>query len=88
VKVLTGVADVPVPPKEGETVNRYWQYNNALSGREQAAMAQTLNWMGSIPGAGTFGFSYIAAVLIVMMLIVGPVDWIVLKMMGRQPGRG
>lgn len=41
--------------------------------------------LGSVPGAGQFGFSYVVIVLIGLMVVVGPVDWFVLRMLGRQP---
>jgi hypothetical protein len=43
------------------------------------------DWLGDVPGAGSFGFSYVAMILIAMMFVVGPVDWFVLKWLGRQP---
>ncbi len=53
--------------------------------RHQNATARAMNIMGAIPGAGAFGFSYIVAVLVAMMVLVGPVDWFVLKLTNRQP---
>jgi hypothetical protein len=41
--------------------------------------------LGDVPGAGEFGFSYVVVVMIGMMVVVGPVDWFVLKKLGRQP---
>ena len=50
------------------------------------AAAQTaLDRIGDIPNTGSFGFSYIALVIGAMMLIVGPIDWLVLKKLGLQP---
>lgn len=40
--------------------------------------------LGDVPGAGQFGFSYIAIALISLMVIVGPVDWLVLRALKRQ----
>jgi hypothetical protein len=37
-----------------------------------------------VPGVGRFDFSYVAVVLIGMMFIVGPLDWWVLRKLGRQ----
>ncbi|MCU1464051.1 MAG: hypothetical protein JWO37_4126, partial [Acidimicrobiales bacterium] len=34
---------------------------------------------------GKFGFKYVAGVLLGMMMLVGPIDWFLLKKMGRQP---
>lgn len=53
--------------------------------RQQVAMRILQDHLGNVPGLGQFGFSYVALVLIGMMVIVGPVDWFVLKMLGRQP---
>jgi hypothetical protein len=44
-----------------------------------------MNFLGDVPGVGAFGFGYVAIVMIGMMLIVGPIDWIVLKRLNRQP---
>jgi hypothetical protein len=41
--------------------------------------------LGDVPGAGQFGFSYVAVALIGLMIIVGPVDWLVLRALKRQP---
>jgi hypothetical protein len=48
------------------------------------ASAQLANFLGNVPGAARVGFNYIAILLVGMMLIVGPLDWFVLKKMGRQ----
>lgn len=53
--------------------------------RELAATGGVQERLGDIPGLGQFGFSYVALVLIGMMVVVGPVDWFVLKKLGRQP---
>jgi hypothetical protein len=53
--------------------------------RQQSALRVLQDHLGNVPGLGQFGFSYVALVLIGMMVIVGPVDWFVLKMLGRQP---
>ena len=56
-----------------------------IQAREATALRQVGDMLGSIPGAGQFGFGYVAGVLIAMMVIVGPVDWLLLKKLGRQP---
>jgi hypothetical protein len=64
------------------------QVNNGYWGddyRASNAMRQNIELMGSIPGVGSFDFSYVAIVLIGLMFIVGPLDWIILKRLGRQP---
>ncbi|MDB5331588.1 MAG: hypothetical protein JWP03_2739 [Phycisphaerales bacterium] len=53
--------------------------------QENTATMSIADFLGNVPGAGEFGFGYIAFALIGMMVIVGPVDWFVLKKMGRQP---
>jgi hypothetical protein len=53
--------------------------------REANAARQVGDLLGNIPGAGSFGFGYVAGVLIAMMVVVGPVDWFLLKKLGRQP---
>jgi hypothetical protein len=53
--------------------------------REATALRQVGDQLGTVPGAGSFGFGYVAGVLIGMMVVVGPVDWFVLKKLGRQP---
>jgi hypothetical protein len=47
--------------------------------------AVVMEQIGDIPGAGTFDFTYVAITLIALMLVVGPVDWFVLKKLDRQP---
>ena len=49
------------------------------------AAGQIIDLLGDVPGVGSFGFKYVAMVLLGMMVLVGPVDWFVLKWMGRQP---
>ncbi|HWE94971.1 MAG TPA: hypothetical protein VG269_13480 [Tepidisphaeraceae bacterium] len=53
--------------------------------QENTAAMSIADFLGNVPGAGEFGFGYIAFALIAMMVIVGPVDWFVLKKLGRQP---
>jgi hypothetical protein len=50
-----------------------------------AAANAALDRIGQIPNTGSFGFSYIALVVGGLMLIVGPIDWFVLKKLGKQP---
>jgi hypothetical protein len=72
---------VPIPEFDPNTQNRYWENQS----RRNVPLQQTLDWLGDVPGAGQFGFSYIAGTLLALMAIVGPVDWFVLKRLGRQP---
>ncbi|HZL38607.1 MAG TPA: hypothetical protein VFC78_25085 [Tepidisphaeraceae bacterium] len=53
--------------------------------RESNASMEVANFLGNVPGAAQIGFTYIAVVLIGMMIVVGPLDWFVLKRLGRQP---
>jgi hypothetical protein len=53
--------------------------------REGTSVREVGDLLGDVPGAGRFGFGYVAGVMIGMMVIVGPVDWFVLKRLGRQP---
>lgn len=59
--------------------------NQIQSSRRANGAAQIVDLLGNVPGVGTFGFGYVAAVLLGMMVIVGPIDWFVLKRLGRQP---
>ncbi len=65
----------------------YGRFGNADrdSTAQSAAIARLQDYLGTVPGAGRFGFSYVAMVLLGMMVIVGPVDWLVLRKLGRQP---
>jgi len=67
--------------------NRYYNspWNDAWQQTRTLAANRTMDLLGDVPGVGRFGFSYVAYVLIGMMLVVGPIDWIVLKRLGRQP---
>ncbi len=65
----------------GQPIYDYWGDDYRASN----AMRQNIELMGSIPGVGSFDFSYVSIVLIGLMTIVGPLDWIVLKRLGRQP---
>ncbi|MEO6436069.1 MAG: hypothetical protein ABIP55_09940 [Tepidisphaeraceae bacterium] len=80
-RVLKDVVAIPVADKDN---NNYYPYGVADPSRAMA-LRSTMDWISDIPGAGRFGFTYVAGVLLVMMFIVGPVDWFVLKKLGRQP---
>jgi hypothetical protein len=80
---LKGMIDIPVVADNNNTRGYYYGMND--DPRRIVAVRQTLDWIGDVPGAGSFGFSYVAIVLIAMMFIVGPVDWFVLKWLGKQP---
>ena len=53
--------------------------------RAGAAITQVVDQLGDIEGVGTFDFTYPAVALAAMMLLVGPIDWLVLKKLNRQP---
>jgi hypothetical protein len=59
--------------------------NQIQDDKRAEAAGQIIDLLGDVPGVGTFGFKYVAMVLLAMMVIVGPVDWFVLKKIGRQP---
>ncbi len=65
------------------------QTNQYATGVAETRRNMTINplmeMLGDVPGVGRFDFSYVAYSLIGLMLLVGPVDWFVLKRIGRQP---
>jgi hypothetical protein len=73
-----------LPADDAATPQRYYGVSEAAL-REASSVRQVGDLLGSVPGAGRFGFGYVAGVMIGMMVIVGPVDWFVLKRLGRQP---
>ena len=86
--VLQGmVANLPEPDAAAKPPPAsYYGYGRSPdSMREANALSQVGDLLGNVPGAGRFGFGYIASVLIGMMAVVGPLDWFVLKKLGRQP---
>ena len=62
------------PPEDGDFGSAHNDTASAL-----------IDTLGNVPGVGAFGFKYVAIVLIALMFIVGPIDWFVLKKLGRQP---
>ncbi len=69
-----------------DTVTYYgYQPETPAQQREGAAINTLCDFVGDVPGAGRFGFSYVAVALIAMMFVVGPVDWFVLRRLGHQP---
>jgi hypothetical protein len=83
--------DNPSAAKFWEPILQLDDGSTAVSGsaiqtdQRSMAVGQIMDLLGDVPGIGTFGFKYVAMVLMAMMVIVGPVDWFVLKWMGRQP---
>jgi hypothetical protein len=76
--LLAGVMQIPDPDPSQQN---NWQSETART----VPLQKTMNWLGNIPGAGSFGFGYVATTLLALMFVVGPVDWFVLKWTGRQP---
>jgi hypothetical protein len=81
--LLRGIIDIPEAEEQPSTAYRGW--GDASVQRRSFAFRQLSDRLGDVPGAGQFGFSYVAIVLIALMLIVGPIDWLVLRYLGRQP---
>lgn len=52
--------------------------------RQKVATDTIADLLGDVPGVGRFDFTYIALVMLAMMVVVGPVDWFVLRKLGRQ----
>jgi hypothetical protein len=71
--------------REDKPQNNYYGYGaDPSETRRLAAADKIIDRLGNVPGVGKFDFSYVAFVLIAMMFIVGPVDWWVLRKLGRQ----
>ena len=51
---------------------RYYGVSEAAL-REAGSVRQVGDLLGDVPGAGRFGFGYVAGVMIGMMVVVGPV---------------
>lgn len=68
--------------RDGSNSRNAWESRPA---NQSQAAGQLMDLMGDVPGVGTFGFGYVALVMLGMMAIVGPIDWFVLKWMRRQP---
>jgi hypothetical protein len=58
---------------------------NTYGSSTVSASVQAMEQVGQIPGAGRFPFSAVALTLAGLMLVVGPIDWFVLKKLNRQP---
>ena len=79
--VLDGMVEVTGDPLAQQTYSGGYDVKTV---REESAKQHIADELGTVPGAGRFGFSYVAVVLIGMMIVVGPVDWLVLRMLKRQ----
>lgn len=82
--LLAGMGLLNEEQPTGQNNRSYWGVDPDVQ-RESVAVSNLQNQLADVPGAGRFGFSYVATVLLGMMVIVGPVDWFVLKRLGRQP---
>jgi hypothetical protein len=78
--LLSRFATLP-DPQQAETTRWYSMEDQ----RKVNAVQHTMDLVGNVPGVGQFHFSYIAFVLVGLMFLVGPVDWFILKWLGRQP---
>jgi hypothetical protein len=81
--VLGGALDLKMLLQSSTTAG----YNGYGQAETQQSLSESgvADLLGDVPGAGQFGFSYVAIALIGLMVIVGPVDWIVLRAIKRQP---
>ncbi len=68
-------------PTPANAANENYGYYEADITAANAALER----IGQIPDTGSFGFGYIAVIVGALMLIVGPIDWLILKKLGRQP---
>jgi hypothetical protein len=82
--LLDGAVDLNKKEDTNSTAY-YYGYNDPSQLRRSQAARSLMDFIGNVPGAGRFGFSWVAMVMIGLMIVVGPVDWIVLKRLGRQP---
>lgn len=82
--ILEGAVDL-TKRDEDSRMGNYSGYNDPGQQRRSEAARVLMNRLGDVPGAGSFGFSWVALVMVCLMLVVGPIDWIVLKRLGRQP---
>lgn len=79
------VDHLPPEPKETEKKKTSSDLSFYRTADEVQAAHAALGRIGDIDDAGSFGFSYIAIVIGLLMLVVGPIDFFVLKKIGRQP---
>jgi hypothetical protein len=79
--LMQGIVDLrPVEDKD-----RYYYWNDPMLRRAGGAFNLAAELLGNVPGVGRFGFAYVVVILIALMVVVGPVDWFLLKYLGRQP---
>jgi hypothetical protein len=72
------------PQDDNQPRNYYGWGSDPTETRRLAAAEQVIDRLGNVPGVGRFDFAYVALVMVAMMLIVGPIDWFILRKLGRQ----
>jgi hypothetical protein len=72
------------PYDETHPRNYYGWGSDPAETRRLASAEQVIDRLGNVEGVGRFDFSYVALVMVAMMLIVGPIDWFILRKLGRQ----
>jgi hypothetical protein len=72
-------------PSASSTSSGYAYSGGSSQLRQTAAMYADMEILGNVPGLGRVDFTSVAMVLIGLMVVVGPVDYFVLKALGRQP---
>lgn len=82
--VVGSVVTLAPPPADKERYNYAYQ-NDPMESRQDAALTAVIEVAGDVPGVGRFDFGYVAWAMIGLMVLVGPVDWFVLRKLGRQP---
>lgn len=80
----TGIKMTQAPVDPAQVRANPWAYSSE-DDSQNTAEVQVANKLGDVPGAGQFGFFYVAGVMALMMFVVGPLDWFVLRRLGRQP---
>lgn len=80
----TGVKMMQAEINAAQVKTNPWNYSSEDDSQNNAEI-QVANKLGDVPGAGQFGFFYVAGVMALMMFVVGPLDWFVLRRLGRQP---
>lgn len=84
--LIAEVASAAGGARGGVNMAAFSNMNAYMGGFSQNnAIDAAVNLVGNIPGMGRFGFSYVLVILLGLMVVVGPVDWFVLKWLGRQP---
>jgi len=78
--ILSPALDLPEPNKPTQNA-----YTSARQTRHSNATTEAMDLIGTIPGLGQFDFKGVALVLGGLILLVGPIDWFVLKKLKREP---